>query len=59
MKENQQAVIPVLRILDFNKAKEFYEKLGFSVIQEEDIDIGSGYYMNDYIMEKNISASLP
>lgn len=42
-----------------NKAKEFYEKLGFTVIQEEDIDIGSGYYMNDYIMEKKIGASLP
>ena len=37
-----------------NKAKEFYEKLGFTVIKEEDIDIGNGYLMNDYVMEKKI-----
>ena len=35
-----------------NKAKFFYEKLGFSVVREEDIDIGNGYYMNDYVMRK-------
>jgi len=33
-----------------NKAKEFYEHLGFKVISEEDIDIGEGYFINDYIM---------
>lgn len=37
-----------------NKAKEFYEKLGFSVIEEADFDIGNGYFMNDYVMEKKI-----
>jgi RsiW-degrading membrane proteinase PrsW (M82 family)/ribosomal protein S18 acetylase RimI-like enzyme len=37
-----------------NKAKEFYEKLGFTVIREEDNDIGNGYMMNDYVMEKKI-----
>lgn len=35
-----------------NKAKKFYEKLGFTVIEEADFDIGNGYFMNDYIMEK-------
>jgi RsiW-degrading membrane proteinase PrsW (M82 family)/ribosomal protein S18 acetylase RimI-like enzyme len=34
-----------------NNAKGFYEKLGFTVIKEEDIDIGNGYFMNDYVME--------
>jgi RsiW-degrading membrane proteinase PrsW (M82 family)/ribosomal protein S18 acetylase RimI-like enzyme len=34
-----------------NTAKQFYEKLGFTVISEEDIDIGNGYFMNDYVME--------
>ena len=33
-----------------NKAKQFYEHLGFKVISEEDIDIGEGYFMNDFIM---------
>jgi RsiW-degrading membrane proteinase PrsW (M82 family)/ribosomal protein S18 acetylase RimI-like enzyme len=37
-----------------NKAKDFYDNLGFVVIREEDIDIGSGYFMNDYVMEKKV-----
>ncbi|GEO08811.1 GNAT family N-acetyltransferase [Segetibacter aerophilus] len=37
-----------------NIAKGFYEKQGFFVIKQEDIDIGSGYYMNDYVMEKDL-----
>ena len=39
-----------------NKAKDFYEKLGFTIMQEEDIDIGNGYFMNDYVMEKKIGS---
>lgn len=35
-----------------NNAKSFYEKNSFTVIREEDIDIGRGYFMNDFIMEK-------
>jgi ribosomal protein S18 acetylase RimI-like enzyme len=35
-----------------NPAKSFYEKMGFSIIGEEDIDIGKGYFMEDYVMEK-------
>jgi N-acetylglutamate synthase-like GNAT family acetyltransferase len=34
-----------------NKAKDFYEKLGFKIIQTADFDIGNGYFMNDYVME--------
>lgn len=40
-----------------NKAKDFYTRLGFEIIREEDIDIGNGYFMNDYVMEKKITAS--
>jgi ribosomal protein S18 acetylase RimI-like enzyme len=40
-----------------NAAKQFYEKLGFSVVREEDIDIGNGYYMNDYVMRKTLLVS--
>jgi ribosomal protein S18 acetylase RimI-like enzyme len=32
-----------------NAAKSFYEKLGFAVIKEEDVEIGP-YWMNDYVM---------
>jgi len=35
-------------------AKKFYEKIGFNVIKEADFEIGSGYFMNDYVMEKKI-----
>jgi GNAT superfamily N-acetyltransferase len=34
-----------------NKAKDFYERLGFKIIQTADFDIGNGYFMNDYVME--------
>ncbi len=37
-----------------NKAKYFYEKNGFSVIKEFDFDIGNGYVMDDYVMEKKL-----
>ena len=39
-----------------NKAKLFYEKLGFRVVREEDIDIGNGYLMNDYVMQKSVKS---
>ena len=31
-------------------AQAFYEKTGFRQISEEDIDIGNGYFMNDYVL---------
>ena len=34
-----------------NKAKYFYERLGFKIIKTADFDIGNGYFMNDYVME--------
>lgn len=43
-----------LNVNRHNKAKSFYEKIGFSVIREEKIDIGSGYVMDDFVMEKFI-----
>ncbi|SEW34662.1 GNAT family N-acetyltransferase [Chitinophaga arvensicola] len=36
----------------FNKAKQFYEKQGFSVYKEKQTDIGQGYIMDDYVMRK-------
>jgi GNAT superfamily N-acetyltransferase len=40
-----------LNVNRHNKARQFYERMGFTVIGEEDIDIGHGYFMNDFIME--------
>ncbi|WP_201748001.1 GNAT family N-acetyltransferase [Chitinophaga vietnamensis] len=36
----------------FNKARNFYEKQGFTVIKEKVTDIGNGYIMDDYVMQK-------
>lgn len=43
-----------LNVNRYNIAQEFYKKLGFSIVHEEDIDIGNGYLMEDYVMEKKI-----
>jgi GNAT superfamily N-acetyltransferase len=43
-----------LNVNRYNKARSFYEKLGFKIIREEDIDIGHGFFMNDYVMEKAV-----
>ena len=42
-----------LNVNRYNKAKTFYEKMGFEVIYEEDVPIGD-YFMNDYVMRKNL-----
>jgi GNAT superfamily N-acetyltransferase len=33
------------------KAQTFYEHLNFKIIEQQDIPIGGGYFMNDYVME--------
>jgi ribosomal protein S18 acetylase RimI-like enzyme len=52
--KSKGATALLLNVNRQNTAKEFYEKLGFIVIKEEDIDIGNGYFMNDYVMEKKL-----
>jgi ribosomal protein S18 acetylase RimI-like enzyme len=37
-----------------NKAIGFYQKMGFGIIEQVDIPIGNGYFMNDYVMEKQL-----
>lgn len=37
-----------------NKAKDFYLKAGFKIKETVDLDIGNGFYMNDYVMEKEL-----
>lgn len=44
----------ILNVNRFNKARLFYEKQGFNIIEEVDIHIGNNYYMNDYVMERNL-----
>jgi GNAT superfamily N-acetyltransferase len=44
-----------LNVNRHNPALGFYIHLGFSIVYEEDIDIGHGYYMNDYVMRKELA----
>ena len=44
----------ILNVNKYNQAKSFYEKMNYKVIREEDIPIGP-YWMNDYILEKELS----
>lgn len=43
-----------LNVNRYNTALHFYEAKGFANIAQEDINIGNGYLMEDYIMEKSI-----
>ena len=42
-----------LNVNRYNKAKTFYEKMGFIVAYEEDIPVGE-FWMNDYVMRKEL-----
>jgi ribosomal protein S18 acetylase RimI-like enzyme len=37
-----------------NRAKNFYEKVGFYIKETVDLDIGNGFFMNDYVMEMKL-----
>ena len=52
--EKRGATALQLQVNRNNKAKDFYEKLGFILIEEADFDIGNGFFMNDYVMEKRL-----
>jgi ribosomal protein S18 acetylase RimI-like enzyme len=55
--EPEKAQTLLLNVNRHNKAKTFYERLGFEIIKEEDIDIGNGYFMNDYVMALKLNRS--
>jgi len=42
----------LLNVKRDNKAVGFYQKTGFEIICNEDIDIGNGFLLEDYVMEK-------
>lgn len=52
-KENKSEVVS-LNVNKFNKAYTFYLKMGFEIVAEEDLEIGHGYLMEDYKMEKRL-----
>ena len=44
----------ILNVNKYNPALFFYKKIGFEIVEEVVIDIGQGYVMDDYVMEKAI-----
>jgi ribosomal protein S18 acetylase RimI-like enzyme len=44
----------ILQVNRQNSAVTFYEKMGFHIWKTADFDIGSGFYMNDYIMRLDL-----
>ena len=43
-----------LNVNRHNKALDFYKKMGMSIDRSGDFDIGGGFYMNDFIMRKEL-----
>ncbi len=39
-----------LNVNRYNTAVEFYLKKGFTIKEEIDLDVGNGFFMNDYVM---------
>jgi ribosomal protein S18 acetylase RimI-like enzyme len=52
-KNNNQTLS--LNVYRENPAIDFYEKIGFKKVNEVDIDVGNGFTMNDFVMEKAVS----
>lgn len=50
--KKQNATSLFLQVNQNNKAKIFYERLGFTEVDFINLDIGNGFFMNDYVMEK-------
>ena len=55
--EGQGDRVIELNVNKRNKAIGFYEHMGFRILREEVIDIGSGYVMDDYVMGRALASS--
>lgn len=53
--QNQKSL--VLQVNRNNPALGFYRHLGFFIRESADLDIGNGYFMNDYVMELSLNGS--
>jgi len=45
----------ILQVNRKNPSVDFYKKMGFEVVRQEDFNIGNGYFMNDYVMSLQLS----
>ncbi|MCY0977923.1 GNAT family N-acetyltransferase [Chryseobacterium wangxinyae] len=44
----------ILNVNKYNSAKNFYKSQGFEIYKETVIDVGNGFVMDDFLMEKNV-----
>lgn len=52
--KNMGATHLIVNVNRQNNAIHFYQKMEFELVKEEDIDIGNGYYMIDYVLERKL-----
>lgn len=43
-----------LNVNRFNKALDFYKRIGFDIVDHEDISIGNGFLMEDFVLNKKL-----
>lgn len=55
--QEMNATALFLNVNRFNKAVDFYKHIGMQIIKEEDIDIGNGYLMEDFVFELTLTNS--
>lgn len=53
----RQNLALTLNVNKYNPAIQFYLKLGFNKVAEENIPIGHGYWMEDFVMERELPLS--
>jgi ribosomal protein S18 acetylase RimI-like enzyme len=53
---NQKEII-ILNVNKNNSAVQFYQKMGFKIIEEMILDIGEGYVMDDYVMQLDLGST--
>ncbi|MCY0967571.1 GNAT family N-acetyltransferase [Chryseobacterium wangxinyae] len=44
----------ILNVNKYNSAKNFYKSQGFEIYKETVIDVGNGFVMDDFLMEKSV-----
>jgi ribosomal protein S18 acetylase RimI-like enzyme len=54
IKKTAEKSVLQLNVNRQNNAVDFYLKMGFSILHQEDNDIGNGYFMNDYVMQMDV-----
>lgn len=54
IKKTEDIAVIQVNVNRHNNALNFYLKHGFSITHEEDNDIGEGYFMNDFVMQKDL-----